>query len=239
MELIGNQLFSSTSALGQLLKKAQILKPKNAQQPTAPKFRANSFFIGTIESTVFKKTNRRFLQRLLLAAKRFDLKGRKKGERCGPLGTIALEVLEYFINIIDYKTGRLEPAISTIMGKIRRSRDSVVRALKALRDHGFLNWVRRYKQNDSDNGPALKQASNAYGLTMPQHCENLLSERKDQNTPICDHLDFEKSTRQQAQEEMFNELDLTTRIHQDFGENSRLAAGLLALSAAFSFKPKL
>jgi hypothetical protein len=69
----------------------------------------------------------------------------EKGERTGPLGSVAIEVLEFFVNLVDFRTGRLEPSLTTIMGKVRRSRDAVVRALKALRAHGFLDWLRRYE----------------------------------------------------------------------------------------------
>lgn len=46
--------------------------------------------------------------------------------------------------LVDFRTGRLEPAIETLMRMLRRSRDAIVRALKALRSHGFLDWLRRY-----------------------------------------------------------------------------------------------
>ncbi|HRM75333.1 MAG TPA: helix-turn-helix domain-containing protein, partial [Paracoccus sp. (in: a-proteobacteria)] len=52
--------------------------------------------------------------------------------------------MELFANLVDFRTGRLEPAIETLMRMLRRSRDAIVRALKALRSHGFLDWLRRY-----------------------------------------------------------------------------------------------
>ncbi|MEK1850684.1 MAG: hypothetical protein AAAC48_02090 [Phyllobacterium sp.] len=54
---------------------------------------------------------------MLSAAKRYELPERQKGERCGPLGSVATDVLEYFVKLIDFRTGRLEPSIETVMGK--------------------------------------------------------------------------------------------------------------------------
>ncbi|UXM96464.1 helix-turn-helix domain-containing protein (plasmid) [Bartonella sp. HY329] len=192
-------------------------------------FRRKSYLLGAIEKKIFKKTDRRSLKRLLLAAKRFDLQKRQKGQRCGPLGTIALEVLEYFINIIDYKTGRLEPAIATIMRKIRRSRDSVVRALKALQNHGFINWVRRYSHNDSADGPSLKQASNAYCLNLPEKCAHLVID----NAPLCQHLSDEQIARKHQQQAMFDALSYHEQIALDFNDNPKLAQQLLQFADSF------
>lgn len=48
------------------------------------------------------------------------------------------------------KTGQLDPSIETLMRKLKRSRDSIVRALNALRAHGFLDWLRRYVPTGSE-----------------------------------------------------------------------------------------
>lgn len=125
---------------------------------------------------------------MLLAAKRYELAERQKGKRTGPLGSVAIEVLEFFVNLVDFRTGRLEPSIDTIMGKVRRSRDAVVRALKALRTHGFLDWLRRYEPSGREGrGPQVQQASNAYRLSLPEKALRLLGRFGKAPPPPDDH----------------------------------------------------
>ncbi|WP_182419859.1 helix-turn-helix domain-containing protein [Bartonella sp. HY038] len=243
METLGQSLLQNALLKKAFLKHQSAASIKSTQQLnivdviSKPKpYRRKSYLLGFIEKKIFKKTDRQSLKKLLLAAKRFDLQNRQKGQRCGPLGTIALEILEYFINIIDYKTGRLEPAISTIMGKIRRSRDSVVRALKALQNHGFLNWVRRYSHNDKAEGPAFKQASNAYCLSLPEKCAHLVK----QEAPICQHLSYQQQHNKNQQQAMFNTLSYEEKIALDFSDNPKLAQQLLKLANVFEkSKPSL
>lgn len=137
--------------------------------------RRHSHFKGRSEGRIWRPTNRQEVQKVLLAAKRYELTERQKGARTGPLGSVAIEVLEFFVNLVDFRTGRLEPSLNTIMGKVRRSRDAVVRALKALRVHGFLDWMRRYEPTGKEGrGPKVQQASNAYRLSLPEKAIRLL-----------------------------------------------------------------
>jgi hypothetical protein len=116
--------------------------------------------------------------RYLEAAERFERAGKRPGARSGPLGFVALEVLRELLRLVDYRTGRLEPAITTLMSKTGRCRDAVVRALAALRRHGFLDWVRRYvPTGQAGAGPQVKQTSNAYRLSLPPAAERLLGRR--------------------------------------------------------------
>lgn len=130
--------------------------------------RRQSHLKGRSEGQIWTPTSRQETRKVLLAAKRYEMAMRQKGKRNGPLGAIAIEVLEYFVNLVDFRTGRLDPSLETIMGKVRRSRDAVVRALKALRTHGFLDWLRRYEVTGNRNGPQVQQASNAYRLSLPE-----------------------------------------------------------------------
>lgn len=113
---------------------------------------------------------------IMTAARRFDEAQRhEKGGRIGPLGPIGLEVLQLFVNMARAYRGRLEPALTWIMGKLRRSKTAVVSALAALRTHGFLDWRRRYEPTGTEGpGPQVKQASNAYRL-IPETARRLLS----------------------------------------------------------------
>ena len=120
------------------------------------------------EGTHWRPMRRRDARQIVLAAKRFELRERAPGRRSGPLGTVAIEVLELLANLVDPRTGRLDPSIVTMKRMLRRSRDAIVRALANLRRHGFLSWLRRYEPTGSETGPQVRQASNAYRLAMPE-----------------------------------------------------------------------
>lgn len=131
--------------------------------------------LGTCEASFWRSTTRQEVQKIIKAAQRYELHGRKPGRRNGPLGSIALELLTLFGNLVSYKTGRLDPSLDWIMSKLKRSRDAVVRALKALRDHGFLNWLRRFEPIPNEGrGPQVRQVSNAYRLSAPRRALALL-----------------------------------------------------------------
>jgi hypothetical protein len=119
--------------------------------------------------------SRRDVDQIKLAAKRYELATRQPGARNGALGFVALEVLDYLGNLVNFRTGRLDPSLDFLMGKLRRSRDAIVRALKALRDHGFLDWLRRFEPTGIEGrGPQVRQVSNAYRLSLPRRAAAML-----------------------------------------------------------------
>lgn len=137
--------------------------------------RKASFLAGR-ETGFWTPCNRRHTRAIVLAARRYERTTKKFGKRNGALGSVALEIIDYLANLIDLKTGRLEPSIGHIMRRLRRSRDAVVRALKALRDHGFIEWRRRYIEcKTPTRAPQRKQTSNAYRLQLPGRAKPLLS----------------------------------------------------------------
>lgn len=137
--------------------------------------RANSHRVGTCETSVWKPIARAEVQRILRAAQRYELAGRRPGRRNGPLGHIALEIITLFANVVSFRTGQLDPSLDWVMRKLKRSKDAVVRGLKALRDHGFLHWLRRFQPAQSnERGPQIRQASNAYQLRLPERALALL-----------------------------------------------------------------
>lgn len=114
-----------------------------------------------------KAEARRIHGAVMKAAEFYDRHNKPPGRWNGPLGAIGLEVLRELQRIVDFKTGRLEPAIATICERIRRSRAAVVRALARLKAHGFLDWVRRTEPVDNAGaGPQVRQITNAYGLDI-------------------------------------------------------------------------
>ncbi|WP_268737976.1 helix-turn-helix domain-containing protein [Aminobacter niigataensis] len=161
--------------------------PPPAEKCPTP-VRRHSYFKGRSEGRIWRPTTRKEVQQVLFAAKRYELAERQRGKRSGPLGSVAIEVLEYFVNLVDFRTGRLEPSIETIMGKVRRSRDAIVRALKALRQHGFVDWLRRYEPTHNEGrGPQVQQASNAYRLSLPEKALRLLGRFGKASPPPDDH----------------------------------------------------
>lgn len=111
---------------------------------------------------------RRLIAARMKAAEFYDRRSKQEGKRNGALGHIGLEVLRELYRIVDYKTGRLDPAIATICDRIRRSRAAVVAAMARLKEHGFLDWVRRSETIDNPGaGPQVRQITNAYGFGLP------------------------------------------------------------------------
>lgn len=137
------------------------------------------------EGVFWRPVNRRDLDLILQAAIRYDMTGKQKGQRNGPLGQVGLQVLALLIHKINRKTGQLDPSLDYLMAKLNRSRDAIVRALKALRDHGFLDWLRRYVPTGNDTGPKVQQTSNAYRLSLPERARRLLGWRAG-NVPMPD-----------------------------------------------------
>ncbi|MBL8581779.1 MAG: helix-turn-helix domain-containing protein [Rhizobiaceae bacterium] len=131
--------------------------------------RRGSLPAGHAERSFWRPTTRTQTRRILLAAKRYELTRRGGGERNGPLGHVALEVLELMVNLVHHRSGRLEPSLVTLMRLLKRSRDAIVRALRNLRAHGFIDWIRRYVSCEgSGRGPQVMQTANAYRLNLPR-----------------------------------------------------------------------
>lgn len=150
---------------------ARTLSNQRARVPV----RGGSYERGRREGAFWRKTSRQEVRLILFAAKRYELNMRRKGRRSGPLGSVAIEVLEYLANLVDFRTGRLEPSLDTLMRRLKRSRDAIVRALRNLRTHGFLDWLRRYTPTGHEGrGPQLRQVSNAYRLHLPERAKQFL-----------------------------------------------------------------
>ena len=139
---------------------------------------------GRMEGVFWRPFRPKDVGRYLLAAERFERAGKRPGKRTGPLGTVAIEVLRELLRLVDYRTGRLDPALTTLMARTRRSKDAVVRALAALRRHGFVDWVRRYVATGAVGpGPQVQQTSNAYRLALPPAALRLLGRAAEDAPP--------------------------------------------------------
>ena len=181
--------------------------------------RGNSYRRGHCESVFWRKTNWREVQRILLAAKRYERIERRPGRRNGPLGSVAIEVLEYLVNVVDFETGRLEPSIDTMAHRLKRSRDAVVRGLANLRRHGFLDWIRRYEPTGNEGrGPQVRQATNAYRLSLPERARRLLGWRG-HPPPLPDDCEHAREVRAAELETYRKSLSLEERTLFAVGDN--------------------
>lgn len=169
--------------------------------------RRHSHTAGRCEGVFWKRTNRQDVRQIVIAAEKYELATRQHGARNGALGGVALEVLRYFANLIDFKTGRLDPSIEYLKRKLHRSRDAIVRALRALRVHGFLDWLRRYVPTGNDTGPQVQQTSNAYRLSLPQRARMLLG-RLAGTAPLPDDFAAERNAATAARLSYRNSLPL-------------------------------
>jgi hypothetical protein len=157
--------------------------------------RRHSYMAGRCEGVFWRRTDRREVRRVVLAARRYDLTGRVAGRRNGPLGHVGVEVLELLANVVSFKTGRLEPSVAWLMDRLKRSKDAVVRALHALRQHGFLDWLRRYEPTGREGrGPQIRQTSNAYRLSIPPRALRLLGIHG-QDAPLPEDFTHEREAR--------------------------------------------
>lgn len=209
-----------------------VLPPPAARCPTP--VRRRSYFKGRSEGRIWQATTRKDVQAILRAAEIYNEAGlrEKKGERSGPLGSIALDVLRLFVNLIDFRTGRLEPSITTIMDRLGRSRDTIVRALKNLRAHGFIDWLRRYEPTGNEGrGPQVQQASNAYRLSLPEKARQFLGRFGKAPPPPADHGQDQQAW-SEAIDAYKNALPLDERTQLDAGD-SPLGKALVRMAKTF------
>lgn len=194
--------------------------------------RRNSNLKGRCEGVFWRKISKAEAWRVVYAAKKYELMERAAGSRSGPLGSVAIEILELFAHLVDKRTGRLEPSLDYLMRTLKRSRDAIHRALKALRAHGFLDWLRRYVPTGAETGPKVLQTSNAYRLSLPARAVRLLG-RLFQPAPVPD--DFTQAKAEQAAQIEAHKASLSlAELPLFMIEDEALAASLSRLGAALS-----
>lgn len=159
----------------------------------------NSYYEGQVEKRLWRpwgdvRKGKRTAGAIIQAARTFERESRwkRKGEaertRRGLLGEVAVEVLEALWELVDFATGRLEPAIATLAERVGRSYSAVHAALKRLRAHGFLHWVRRSRpvKDPVPGGQQVEQIPNAYALLVPRELERFLARIFHPRMPSCE-----------------------------------------------------
>ena len=159
-------------SIGELLAGLEPAKRTRSFQPV----RRNSYYASDRRSTSLwrpiaanGREARRLIAARLKAAEHYNERNKQPGERQGPIGDVGIRLLRELYRIVDFKTGRLEPAIDTLCERINRARATVVKYLAKLKEHGFLDWVRRSEPIDDVDGagPRVRQITNAYGFCLP------------------------------------------------------------------------
>ena len=104
--------------------------------------------------------------KLFHKARRFERQTRQKGKQDGALGRNGLAVLHAMLfDFINYATGRLDPAYSTIARKACISIRSAARGLVNLKAAGVLHWIKRSGETRDEQGRyCQEQDTNAYGV---------------------------------------------------------------------------
>ncbi len=194
--------------------------------------RRDSFPKGSCEARFWRPLSKRQMGPAMIAAEGYDRQHKQPGKRNGPLGHVGLEVLRALYRIVCHRSGRLEPSIDYLMGKLRRSRDAIVRALKALRDHGFLDWIRRTEPipEAEGAGPRIRQISNAYRLCIPAFAR-VIVERIVGPAPMPADMVQHLEQARTEQAEMVAELPLREAVGFRV-RNNALAAALARLADA-------
>lgn len=99
-----------------------------------------------------------------LQAHRADGNRRKNG----PVGHIGVKVFRKLLFRANPVTGQLDLSLKKIAEEVGHSLSAVVEALKRLREHGWLSWLRRYVDVGApgQKGPQRQQTSNAYRISL-------------------------------------------------------------------------
>lgn len=238
---------AAASALGTRLSRKTRAKLTRGDAPrSGEKVWRNSYYEGQIEHRIWKpirsgsrRDGARWTAALLKKAKEFEFATRLKrretqpGAENGALGSIGLEVLECLYSIVDYTTGRLEPAIATIAEKIGRSYSAVHRALVRLRNAQFIGWMRRSRpiEDPEPGGQQVEQITNAYALTVPTELRPWLSSLfAPSPLPACDQ--DRRAADRKATEAMLAGLNLREWHNATWSGDALLGETLARLAAA-------
>ncbi|HEY0626375.1 MAG TPA: replication protein A [Allosphingosinicella sp.] len=188
--------------IGSIINGTASPKARRTFQPV----RRNSYHRGEREGRIWrqfapsKAEARRIISARMRAAEAYELANKMAGKRNGPLGHVGLELLRHLYRMIDYKSGRLEPCLDTLMQRMRRSRAAIVAAMKRLKEHGFLSWIRRTEPIDNPGpGPQVRQISNAYCFGLPKVAADIVRRLLGAGPTAADILRRQEEERRQAE----------------------------------------
>lgn len=145
------------------------------------------------------------------------------------------DILELLANLAAY-SGRIEPPYTYIMQQCGVARDTITRALKALRAHGFLDWMRRYVPTGNSEGPQVVQTTNAYRLSVPAAAKRLLEAFFKPRNVVPDDAAHAAQERAREIEAMRATLSHREQLHLDLNTSGddRDAKGRYALAESLA-----
>lgn len=239
-----------TRSLGEILGNLPAAKSRRSGE----RVWRNSYYVGQIEHRIWRpfKGNggtrgvKRWIGAMLQCAREFEKSTRRSrqknnpGVRNGAIGEIGLAVLEtLYQRFLDYKSGQLDPAITTIAEAVGHSYAAVHAALRRLRDAGFLQWVRRSEPiEDADPaGPQVRQVSNAYvAWLLPPIIERMMRNRLGK-APAPDDATWAAEQRAKEWQAMLDEMS-SAEFHATTWTGDKLAGETLARIAALLDKER-
>lgn len=237
-----------TRSLGEILGNLPAAKSRRTGQPVW----RNSYYVGQIEDRIWRPFNggnlrgaKRRIGAILQSAREFEKRTRRSrqmktpGVRNGAIGQVGLAVLEVlYQRFLDFKTGRLDPAITTIAEAVGHSYAAVHAALRRLRDAGFLHWVRRSEPvEDADcAGPQVRQVSNAYVTMLPPLIARMVENRMGK-APTPDDADWAQEQRAKEWQAMLDSMS-SAEFHAATWNGDKLAGETLARIAALLDKER-
>lgn len=150
----------------------QIVAGVPSARRTGQPVRRNSSNAGTIELALWRTHNmfpRDEHNARMRAAEEFEHETKLPGKRNGALGAIGLKVYRFLLRLRGKKDGRLDPTIRWLAEQVHHSRSAVAAALKRLKEHGWVDWIRRCQpiENAEPDEQQTEQIANAYTLPMP------------------------------------------------------------------------
>lgn len=207
----------------------------------------NSYYEGTFEHQIWRpiaggsvRGASRWRGAVLKCARDIERKTRlarqeaMPGVRNGVLGQVGIDVLEALWQLVDFATGRLDPAIATLAEMTGHCYNAVHEALCRLRSAGFLQWIRRSRPLDrkGEAGPQVEQITNAYVLVLPREVEETVKALVDWGRiPACEE-DRRRAARKSV-DEMLAGLSAVDFLEATWTGDRLLGASLKSLAASF------
>jgi hypothetical protein len=230
----GNTRRGQSASIGELLGGVRVKTTRSFQPVRRNSYAANDQRVLAVWQPLGKPHEARKIAYFTLkAAEEFERRHKRFGKQNGPLGHIGLEVLRYLYRTVDYRTGRLDPAIGTMCSELVRSREPVNKALGRLVDHGFLVSMRRAEPTNCPGaGPQIRQMTNAYGLRLPKPLAEWIARRwSDAPVPDCDLT--RRKAEQDEFEAMLDQLSVEDQMAATIGNDGPLADAIVALARAY------
>ncbi|MCD2325305.1 helix-turn-helix domain-containing protein [Sphingomonas sp. IC-56] len=159
--------------VGQLSGLFRSKRPRTGQH-----VRRNSYHIGERETRAWVQHNTFGSDEhnaRMCAAEKLERETKAPGKRNGALGYVALDLLRFLLRLRNRRTGQLDPSYAYLAKELNRSRSAIVAAAHRLKQHGFLDWIRRTQLvEDADSDQYVQQVPNAFLLTLPRKAVELV-----------------------------------------------------------------